>query len=238
MQPAREITSNRYVMRSNGKGASSVELSLGLAKPIQTWNLPEELLCDHSSYFRVVFQGEFKEGLVKKSALDEDLYTEKAVAHLINWIYTGKLECREEHNRKQPSSTHDCTWYSLYVLADMLDMFWLAKATVSRIRRCLEEGEWLPNQDEIYFVYKNTLEKSLLRELVVTQLVDAYVDKPEKGFAEDIQHWTDASACHPTFHCDVMKEVKHHTDLIDCDRPVACRFHFYQKPGRKRRTIR
>ena len=64
---------DRYLNGFDGNGINTVELSLGLAKPMRTWTLPEELLCDHSSYFRATFQGEFKEGFVKKSLLDEEL---------------------------------------------------------------------------------------------------------------------------------------------------------------------
>jgi hypothetical protein len=235
---SRDLTTNRYLTESKTQKTVTVKLSLGIGKSVRTWALAEELLCDHSSYFRALFQGNFKEGSEKKSLLDEELFTEKAVCHLIDWMYTGKLECLEDHDHNQRSSKHDASWYSLYVLADMLDMFWLAKATISRIRRCLEEGRWLPNEQEIQFVYKNTLEDSPLRERVVTELVDAYLEQTEKTFNEDAQHWTDTAAYHPDFHCDVMKALKHHIGLTECDRPVTCRWHFYQKSGRKRRTIR
>jgi hypothetical protein len=153
-------------------------------------------------------------------------------------MYTGKLDCWEDHEKDRNKNTHGRTWYSLYVLADYLDMFWLAKATLLRLRCCFEEGERFPGADDIEYVYENTVEASPLRELLVLDRALVYVDESEQGFEEEVKHWTETVACFQLFHCDVMKEVKHHIDLVECDRLVMCRFHFDRKPGRKKRAIR
>ena len=65
------------------------------------------------------------------------MFSAKAVGHLVDWMYTGKLECREPHDCEQPFSTHDTSWYSLYMLADMVDMVRLANATINQFATAL-----------------------------------------------------------------------------------------------------
>lgn len=224
---------NRYLSEITPK--STVKLSLGLKKPIRSWTLSEKLLCDHSSYFRAAFQGEFKEGSAKKSFLDEDTFSEKAVGHLVDWMYTGELKCREPHCCEEWISTHDSSWYSLYILADMLDIAGLAKAAIHQIHECLEEGDWLPSREDITYIYKKADVNPNLQDIVVTALVDSFLEKTSEGFTESSEAWSEVLAADLDFSRDVMEAIKRHTDRVECDKRISCRFHFTHRPSRKRK---
>jgi BTB/POZ domain len=227
----------RYLSEMTPK--TTVRLSLGLKKPIKTWTLSEKLLCDHSSYFRAAFRGKFKESSARRSFLDEEMFSEKTVAHLIDWMYTGRLECHEPHDSKNSISTHDSSWYSLYMLADMLDIACLAKAAIHQIHECLEVGDWLPSQKDITYIYSKADVNHNLQEIVVKALVDAFLEKTSAGFAEGSEAWSEVLAADLDFSRDVLEAIKRHTDMVECDRRVSCRFHFTHRPARKRRkTLR
>jgi len=220
---------------------TTVKLSLGLKKPIKTWTLSEKLLCDHSSYFRAAFEGEFKESSVKKSSLDEEIFSEDAVGHLVDWMYTGKLECRESHDCETSVSAHDTSWYSLYVLADMLDISGLANAAIRQIHKCLEDGNWLPNPADIIYIYTKTGCNQNLRDIVVRRLMDVFLQQSCDGYAGRCEAWSEVLSADLFFSMEVMQDIKRHTDMGDCDKISPCRFHLTHKPARKRkrkRTIR
>jgi hypothetical protein len=229
----KKLILSRYLSEMTPK--TTVKLSLGLKKPIKTWTLPEQLLCDHSSYFRAAFQGKFKESSAKKSSLDEELFSEKAVGHLVDWMYTGKLECREPHDGEESISTHDTSWYSLYVLADMLDISSLANAAIDQIHKCLDDGNWLPSTGDITYIYTKTGQNQNLRDIVVAELVDAFLQQTFDRFVEESVAWTEVLATDLLFSIEVMEDIKRHTDMMECDKRVSCRFHLSQKPGRKRK---
>jgi hypothetical protein len=218
---------------------TTVKLSLGLKKPIKTWTLSEKLLCDHSSYFRAAFQGKFKESSIKKSCLDEEIFSEDAVGYLVDWMYTGKVECREAHDCQVSVSTHNTSWYSLYVLADMLDISGLANAAIRQIHKCLEDGDWLPNPADIAYIYTKTGCNQNLRNLVVGKLTDAFLQQSCDGYAGRCEAWSEVLSADLFFSMEVMEVIKRHTDMVLCDKLIPCRFHLTHKPTRKRRrTIR
>jgi len=215
-----------------------VNLSLGLKKPVKTWTLSEELICDHSSYFRTAFQSRFRESSEKKISLDEELFSEKSVGYLIDWMYTGKLSCKGCCKFAKASKMHDCPWFALYVLADMLDMVSLARDTLSQIESCFE-GRGFPSPEGIRYIYKNTLEDSPLREFVVEELMDRFLEKSTGMFEEDVEYWALVAASDLAFHCEVMEGIKQHSALLECDKAVACRFHYSLRPQKKKkRTLK
>ncbi|KAE9371973.1 hypothetical protein N431DRAFT_456732 [Stipitochalara longipes BDJ] len=226
---------NEYLSELTPK--TTVKLLLGLKQPIKTWTLPEKLLCDHSSYFRAAFQGNFKESVSKRICLDDEIFSEKAVAHLVDWMYTGKLECREDHDCQEPCSTHDTSWYSLYMLGDMLDIAGLANAVLNQIHECLDDGDWLPSPKDINYIYTKTGYNSTLREIVVPPMVDAFLQRTSEGFAKRSGDWSKVLAADLVFASEVMTAIKKHVDTVECDKGVLCRFHFTHKPARKRRRM-
>jgi len=121
----------------------------------------------------------------------------------------------------------------------MLDIAGLANAAINQIHECLEDGDWLPSPGDITFIYTKSGENKNLRELVVTELVNAFLEKTSDGFVRESEAWSEVLSAQLLFSCEVMDDIKRHTDLIECDRRVPCRFHFTHRPSRKRkRTIR
>jgi hypothetical protein len=125
------------------------------------------------------------------------------------------------------------------MLADMLDMPGLAKATINQIHECLDDGDWLPSPSDITYIYTKTGYNPKLRGLAVELLVDAFLQRTSEGFAHESKERSEIMAADVIFSNEVIMAIKAHVDAVECDKRVPCRFHFIHKPARKRRrTVR
>lgn len=63
-----------------------------------TYNVPKTLLCHHSSYFKAMFDGKFKEGEEQSIKLDEleEVVSNRSFQLLLQWLYLGRITLGEE----------------------------------------------------------------------------------------------------------------------------------------------
>ncbi len=225
--------------------SNTVTISAGTHETLKSWTLSEDLLCDHSPYFRAAFKGSFEERRMKELHFQE--LDPSGFPHLVDWMYTGKLKCREFHGcrncdgeRECPDhrNTHGISFYSLYVLADFLIMPELATKALGKIRTCLGICEWLPSRLIIIYTYNNSGEESPLRKLLVNEFVKAFLIGRDFDFNERIgASWTGLVSSDKEFHLSVMAEIKQHTHMEYCSLR-NCSIHNRQNGIRERRLQR
>ncbi|CZR53687.1 uncharacterized protein PAC_03567 [Phialocephala subalpina] len=194
-----------------------VEVSVGTGDAQKTWFLPEQLLCDHSEYFRAAFKGGFEESVAKKINLEEHHHT--AFAHFVDWICSGKLECRLQHSNdgRVRDGTHCLSVCGLFVLADIFGMTELAQKTVSQVQQCLSREHRLPSPEEVCFVYENTVNGSSMQASFVDRMTKDYLVRQSFASCNKDMEWVEAVGANCDLHCEVMEKIKEHTLLPDCE---------------------
>jgi len=183
--------------------------------------LDEELLCERVDYFRGCFKSGFKESQKKVLNLVDD--DGEAFTHVVDWVYGHSLEC-EDGGAHHPLNMqkHLLHWIKTWILADKLGMDDLATRTVDLFALCLEDN-WNLEREEVSYVYRNTLESSPLRSILVQDMVRYFFDAD--GFRE--KDWEIVKDCGAVFFMDVSKATRAHHLLSaeDCDWEDDCTIH-------------
>ena len=194
----------------------TVKISVGSGDQKKTWpTLSEDLLCDHSAYFRAAFQGGFMESWSKSLDFPEDFIYPTAFGRLIDWMYGQELKCNESHDPREHHSTHGMLWCSLYVVTDRLSMSQVAEETLKVYSNCLEAGDWLPNREEIRFVYQNTMAGSPLRHVIRDRFLSFFLAASKLGEGQD-SIWSRTVTSHGSFHIDVLAALARHSKSEVC----------------------
>ncbi|PVH80950.1 hypothetical protein DL98DRAFT_588009 [Cadophora sp. DSE1049] len=220
------------------KSDKTVKVTVGSGEDRQSWFLNEELLCAHSSYFRAAFQGQFQERESKQVNLEELIPT--GFALLVDWIHSsaGDISCSKRHGTRGAFvSTHDLSWYALYVVADFLDINKLAEKAISQIMSCLEFDHGIPKPGRIKYLYDKSMEESSLREAVVDRVVASFFIISDQDYFYRSMEWTRVVGSQPEFHEEVMDELKNHTSQFDCE-IANCSAHSHQNGVKSRRLER
>ena len=169
---------------------STVILQVGTGKKKTAFQVHEDLLCAHPSFFGAAFTSQRKESKDREMELPSD--DPGTIEEFIAWLYTQKYEL--EIVRKG-----DRHWMQkaaeLYILADKYNVILLKNAIcIALVNRHNTPGVPLPARRQVAYVYKNTSAGSQLRTL----LSDWYAwSVALSWFVQDpIKAWL---LCHPEF---------------------------------------
>ncbi len=165
---------------------STVTLRVGTGTEETAFQVHEDLLCQHSSFFKAAFTSQWKRNTERKIRLPED--DPDTFEEFIQWLYTQNYELD-----KEPEEGID--WMSksavLYVLADKYDVVPLKNDICKAIHKRYNDHEAprapKPEKELVAYVYKNTSRSSPLRKM----LADWYTWHNDRRWFENrsIQKW-------------------------------------------------
>lgn len=137
-----------------------------------TLSVHKEVACQRSPVFRAAFCGPFLEG--QKQTYQLENTTEGTAQFLIQWMYTEKLviprlsdewKLSESYVSTDEESKEDKDLFSLWILADYLQMPSLQNYTIETIHKVSDKDGYLP-MHAYPTVYSNTAEDSKLRKYI------------------------------------------------------------------------
>lgn len=197
------------------------------------WILSENLLCDRVDFFRAAFKGPFAEANHKEMIFTEDHVG--AFAKFIDWVYTGKVECKECAEAKEDATEsfraeHEVMWCSLWVLADYLGAVALEKLSLAKIKECFGArrakfgGKYIISAEAVKYVYENTGgKKSPLRALILNEITRFWfsiIDQDERTFK-----LAQITGGNSVVLLELLEAVNKHTSHKDCWQKKYCYFH-------------
>lgn len=150
-------------------------------------------------------------------------------------MYGQDLKCNERHDPLEHHSTHGMLWCSLYVVTDRLSMTRLADESLKIYSNCLEAGDWLPTQEEIRFVYQNTLAGSPLRHLIIDIFLSRFLAASKLSDGK-CSIWSRTVTSVGKLHFDVLAALNRHFQLEVCGLK-ECTLHWqgHRSVGTKKR---
>ncbi|KAL8794063.1 MAG: hypothetical protein Q9195_003363 [Heterodermia aff. obscurata] len=126
------------------------------------WVLHEKLLCHHSPFFRARFYDPKNQSASSKTFGLEDC-DDLPFELLVGWLYSKALRYPEEE--KDIGALLD-----LYFLAEKFEMAKLSEDVVETIRAFYHNNETYPALRRVQYVYANTEEDNILREMMVSSV--------------------------------------------------------------------
>lgn len=189
----------------------------------------EDLLCDRLKFFKVAFQGAFKEGQTKSMTLPDD--EREIFSIFVDWLYGLPLRCEHPQTHVPGDEAagewsmtwhndfdhqHELHWCKIFVLGDKLDAIGLTKTAICMLEGCL--GRVDPNAGRhhispmtVQYVLENTITESLLQQTVIKQIISAYfTGQNDKEFFEKYL------AGNEELQVEVFGQIREHMDTPHC----------------------
>ncbi|KAK4553720.1 hypothetical protein LTR86_009218 [Recurvomyces mirabilis] len=172
----------------------TVEIIVG--KERKKWCLHKNLLCHHSSYFEVEFDGH---ELPKKktNGMDEG-GSEKALRLelpdedpqgfelFVKWLYQGKLEQPLDMEDEEAHYSQAVSCQKFHRLCEKFSLLHLANLSMDAYRLSLNTAQLVPDAEEINEIYRSSAPGSPFRKLMTRiaarQIMDPDVDKDAESY--------------------------------------------------------
>ncbi|KAL8672223.1 MAG: hypothetical protein Q9168_003295 [Polycauliona sp. 1 TL-2023] len=174
---------------------SSTLVDLYVGEENNHYPLHEKLLCYHSPFFASLFYNkENKSSRTKEYGLPE--IEDQTFALFVGWLYAHALRGPEEERDVGPL-------LDLYFLASKLQIAALETDIVESVRAFYHQNESYPGLRRVQYVYANTDEDNVLREMMVGS-VARYLT-----LADSIpEHWAKALKKNGQLSVDIIRSIQ------------------------------
>ena len=160
-----------------------------------SWTIHEKLLCHHSPFFRNLFYGkENRESKNKSYGLpdSDDLPFEL----FVGWLYSRALRYPEAEKDVGPL-------LDLYFLSEQFQIAKLSDDVVETVRAFYHNNETYPGLRRVQYVYANTSEDNLMREMMVNSIA-RYLTLSDAIPA----HWENALKKNGQLSVDIIRSIQ------------------------------
>jgi len=159
------------------------------------WILHEKLLCHHSPFFRHRFYNKSNSSASSKTfglPDSDDLPFEL----FVGWLYSKSLRYPEQENDIGPL-------LDLYFLSEQFEIKKLSDDVVETVRAFYHNNETYPGLRRVQYVYANTSEDNLMREMMVNSIA-RYLT-----LSDTIpQHWENALKKNGQLSVDIIRSIQ------------------------------
>ncbi|KAM3423554.1 hypothetical protein BST61_g981 [Cercospora zeina] len=188
------------------------------------WNLHQNLLIHHSSFFELEFHvHEAFQGKANKLEILED--DPIGFELLVKWLYQGILEDSSRFDGDAAKYEHAVACHKLWLLCDRFEMVKLKNLAMDQYRRCLNESQLVPDADEINDIYRTSPPGSPFRKLMVKiaarQIMDPEVERDAEAYRQCFES-------NPDFAIEMVSAIRQMSNGIlfnDPTRGDACSYH-------------
>ena len=158
------------------------------------WVLHEKLLCHHSSFFRGIFYSRNDSSSSKSFGLPDS--DDAPFELFVGWLYSKAL--------RRPETEKDVgLLLDLYLLGERFKIGKLSDDVVEAVRTFYHSNETYPGLRRVQYVYANTEEDNLMREMMVSS-VARYLT-----LSDAIpQHWENALKKNGQLSVDIIRSIQ------------------------------
>ncbi|KAF8858987.1 hypothetical protein BDZ45DRAFT_621600 [Acephala macrosclerotiorum] len=193
-------------------GTEIVEIYVGKGSNQKLFRVYQKRLSDKVPYFRMMFEGSWKESIEKKVTLEDD--DPASFDKLLLWVYTGvipKIEWTNKSGEKRAATR--AAALSLYILADKLSLVWLMDKIASEYIGSQEESSFLPGPIQLGLFYTKLSDHMAFRKYAAYCL--HYILHGYKKTEEYLQKWPTLElnlvmAENPTLTLEYLELVQKH----------------------------
>jgi hypothetical protein len=130
-------------------------------------------------------------------------------AAVVDWLLSDTLNWQMSHQSVESNDErHFVHWCDLHEFAERFHIGKLCIATANRMRLSLRASNWLPSAAEIRTVFYRLPDGHCLQQLVITEILDAFLCLSIEDFKQQVEEWVEITNCHPIFQVQFLTALK------------------------------